>query len=376
MKYYLIAGERSGDLHAGNLAKAIRKNDAEAVMRGFGGEYMRNAGVELTVHYDELAVMGFWEVLMNLRKINRYLDRCRNDIAAFKPDVVILVDYGGFNKRIAGWAKKKGFKTFYYISPKVWAWNQGRAWKLKAIIDRMFVILPFEKDFYRKFDWEVDYVGNPVLDAVKAHKPSIDFKQRHGLSSDRPIIALLPGSRKQELQNVIPIMADVAARMNQYQFAVASIESLDQSLYAPLKNLANVKFINEDTYNLLQNSTAAVVTSGTATLETALFKVPQVVVYKTSAVSYFIAKSLIKVNYISLVNLIPDREVVRELIQNDFNAENISRELEAIVSSPKRAQMLKDYDEIYRVLDTGSASENAARLMVEYLGLKVERLKG
>lgn len=367
MKYYLIAGERSGDMHAGNLAKAIRIYDSAATMRGFGGEYMKDAGVELAVHYDELAVMGFWEVLMNLRKINRYLERCRNDIAAFKPDVVILVDYGGFNKRIAGWAKQNGFKTFYYISPKVWAWNQGRAWKLKAIIDRMFVILPFEKDFYKKFDWDVDYVGNPVLDAVKAHKPSIDFKQRNGLSWDRPVIALLPGSRKQELQNVIPIMAEVAARMKQYQFAVASIESLDQSLYAPLKNLANVKFINEDTYNLLQNSTAAVVTSGTATLETALFKVPQVVVYKTSAVSYLIAKSLIKVNYISLVNLIPDREVVKELIQNDFNVGNLSRELDALIKTSKREKVLRDYDKIYNILDTGSASDNAARLMVGYL---------
>lgn len=367
MKYYLIAGERSGDLHAGNLAKAILKNDPAATMRGFGGEYMREASVDLVVHYDELAVMGFLEVLMNLRKINRYLERCRNDIAAFNPDVVILVDYGGFNKRIAAWAKQNGFKTFYYISPKVWAWNQGRALKLKAIIDRMFVILPFEKDFYKKFDWEVDYVGNPVLDAVKSHKRSVDFKKRNGLTSDRPVIALLPGSRKQELQNVIPIMAEVVARMKQYQFAVASIESLDQSLYGLLKNLSNVKFINEDTYNLLENSTAAVVTSGTATLETALFKVPQVVVYKTSAVSYFIAKALIKVKYISLVNLISDKEVVRELIQTDFNAQNISRELEAIVSSPRRDEILRDYENIYRLLDTGSASENAAKLMVGYL---------
>jgi lipid-A-disaccharide synthase len=190
---------------------------------------------------------------MSLRKINRYLELCRNDIARFKPDVVILVDYGGFNKRIAKWAKQTGFRTFYYISPKVWAWNQGRAWKLKAIIDRMFVILPFEKDFYRRFDWEVDYVGNPVLDAVKAHQPSTDFIPRNGLSKDKPIIALLPGSRRQELQNVIPIMAEVATRLKQYQFAVAAIASLDQSLYAPMQNLENVRFINEDTYNLFSS---------------------------------------------------------------------------------------------------------------------------
>jgi lipid-A-disaccharide synthase len=366
MRYYIIAGERSGDLHAGNLAKGIRRYDDAAEIRGFGGEYLRAAGATLAVHYNEIAIMGFWEVVTSLRKISRYLNRCKSDITAFKPDVVILVDYGGFNKRIAAWAKENGFKTFYYISPKVWAWNQGRAWKLKATIDRMFVILPFEKDFYKKFDWEVDYVGNPVLDAVKAHTQDPHFRMKHGFSDSDTVVALLPGSRRQELKGVIPVMAQVARRFPQWKFAVAAIESMDQELYSPFKGLQNVSFIVEDTYNLLNNSTAAVVTSGTATLETALFKIPQVVIYKTSKVSYWIAKSLIKVRFISLVNLIADKEVVKELIQ-DVTPESIAKQLQIIVSGDTRAQILKDYRQIYQTLDIGSASENTARLMVSYL---------
>jgi lipid-A-disaccharide synthase len=367
VRYYFIAGERSGDLHAGNLAKAIRRNDPSAVMRGVGGEYMKEAGVDLAVHYGEIAVMGFWEVIVSLRKINQYMDRCKDDILKFKPDVVVLVDFGGFNKRIAAWAKKNQIKTFYYISPKVWAWNQGRARKLKATVDQMFVILPFEQEFYKKFDWDVDYVGNPVLDAVKAHRPSVDFKKSNGFADDRPLVALLPGSRRQELQGVVPVMAAVAARLPQYQFGVAFIRSLDKKLYQPFDGVPNIKFIEEDTYNLLQNSRAAVVTSGTATLETALFKIPQVVVYKASTVSYLIAKSVIKVKFISLVNLIAGREVVRELIQKDFNTDVLTRELVAIVSGTKRDEVIKGYNEIYDLLDTGSASENAGALMVKYL---------
>jgi lipid-A-disaccharide synthase len=370
MKYYIIAGERSGDLHAGNLAKGLKANDSTAIMRGFGGHYMQSAGVELAVHYDELAVMGFWEVVMSLRKISRYLNRCKKDIEIFNPDVVVLVDYGGFNKRIAAWAKEKGYRTFYYISPKVWAWNQGRAWKLKATIDRMFVILPFEKEFYKKFNWDVDYVGNPVLDAVKAHVPGPDFRKTHKLPVDRELVALLPGSRRQELSGAIPTMAEVVKRFPQYHFAVAAIASLDKQLYSPFNGLSNVSFVYEETYDLLLNSTAAVVTSGTATLETALFKVPQIVVYRTSPVSYFIARSLIKVKYISLVNLIADKEVVKELIQNDFNADEVSSELSRLLKGPRRDAILNDYNEIYATLDTGSASANAARLMVRYLSEK------
>jgi lipid-A-disaccharide synthase len=367
MRYFLIAGERSGDLHTSNLVKVIRKYDTDAIMRGFGGEYMKEAGVEVTVHYSEMAVMGFWEVITSLRKISKYLNRCKLEILEFNPDVIILVDYGGFNKRIAAWAKQKRIKVFYYISPKVWAWNQNRAWKLKATVDRMFVILPFEKEFFKKFEWEVDYVGNPVLDAVKAHQTDLAFMKKNNLAEDKPVIALLPGSRKQELLNMIGPMADVVSSLPDFTFVVAAVNNLEQGLYQPLKAFPNVRFVFEDTYNLLQHSTAAVVTSGTATLETALFKVPQVVVYKTSAITYRIVKIIIRVPYISLVNLIAGKEVVRELIQSDLSSENLINEIKLLVAGAKREKMLEAYNEIFQTIDTGSASENAGRLMVSYL---------
>ncbi len=366
MKYFIIAGERSGDLHAGNLAKQIFKLDTSAHMRGLGGQYLRDAGVNIDIDYKEIAVMGFWEVITNLRKINRYLDRCKDAISAFNPDVVILVDFGGFNKRIAAWAKSRNIRVYYYISPKVWAWNEGRALKLKAVVDRMFVILPFEKDFYRKYDWEVDYVGNPVLDAVKAHVPDPDFARKHELPS-KPIVALLPGSRKQEVKNVLTLLVDVAGRFPDCSFAVAAVNSLDKELYAEVKKLPNVLLVFEDTFNLLSHSKAAIVTSGTATLETALLNVPQVVVYRTSYFSYRIAKMLIRVPFISLVNLIAGREVVRELIQDDLTVENVCKELKEIMDGQRRSTVLEGYSEIYKKLDTGSASENAASLIVRYL---------
>jgi lipid-A-disaccharide synthase len=366
MKYFIIAGERSGDLHAGNLVTSLKKLDKDPVLEGFGGEYMASAGVNILVHYKDMAVMGFWEVVMNLRKIGRYIDQCKQQILRFKPDVVILVDYGGFNKRIAAWARKNSIPVFYYISPKVWAWNQKRALKLKATVDRMFVIMPFEKHFYRRFGWEVDYVGNPVLDAVKAHIPDPDFRARHQLTADRPVVALLPGSRKQELVHIAPIMSDVCRRFPEVRFVVATVSNIDPALYQ-LFTGTNITFVNEDTYNLLMHSRVAVVTSGTATLETALFRVPQVVVYRTSPVSYIIAKSLIQVPYISLVNLIAGKEVVRELIQNDFTAANIALQVATLLEGPARDAVLKEYDTIYNTLNIGSASENAALKMWQYL---------
>jgi len=367
MKYYIIAGERSGDLHASNLIKELKTLDSQANFQGFGGDYMAAAGATLTVHYRELAFMGFLEVVANLNKISKNIKRCKEDILAFKPDVVILVDYGGFNTRIAKFAKQEGIRVFFYITPKVWAWNQGRAYTLKANVDRMFVILPFEKEFFKKFDWEVDYVGNPVLDAIKSHQFSADFFERHKFHSDKPVVALLPGSRKQELKNVVPVMAAVAQTFPDLQFAVAAVSNLDKKLYAPLQSLSNVKFIEEDTYNLLHHSKAAIVTSGTATLETALLKVPQIVIYKTSTVSYSIAKSFIKVPFISLVNLIAGKSVVKEMIQSEMNPELIAEELRRLLFSPDyRNAMLNEYDKIYKLLDIGSASANAARLMVGY----------
>jgi lipid-A-disaccharide synthase len=368
MRYYIIAGERSGDLHGGNLAKALRKYDPKAVFRGFGGEYMDEAGVELAVHYGEMAFMGMTELLANLRKISRYIRKCKRDIHQYKPDVIILIDYGGFNRRIARYARKQGFRVFYYIPPKVWAWYQGRAWEIKANVDRLFVILPFEKEFYKRFDWDVDYVGNPVLDAVRAHQPDEAFLERENLVGEKPIVALLPGSRRQELELIIPAMADVARKNPMYRFVVASIDNLNPALYADLRALTNVSFVNNKTYDLLLHSRAAVVTSGTATLETALFHVPQVVVYRASFVSYLLAKMVIKVPYISLVNLIAGREVVKELIQGEANESAISSELSRLIDGDRRQVVKEGYREIVRLLDTGSsASENAAKLMVYYM---------
>jgi lipid-A-disaccharide synthase len=368
MRYYVIAGERSGDLHAGNLVKAIKRLDDNSQFRGFGGEYMKEAGVNLVATYSEIAFMGFLEVFKNLNTISKYIKKCKADILENEPDVIVLIDFGGFNKQIAAFGKKHGIKVFYYITPKVWAWYQSRAYDLKKTVDHMFVILPFEKDFFKKFEWDVDYVGNPVLDAVKAHQPNEEFLNQHQLDKTIPLIALLPGSRRQELIRMIPIMSNVVKQFPHLQFAVAAVNNLGRDLYAQLAELKNVRFIYEDTYNLLLNSSAAIVTSGTATLETALFKIPQVVVYKTSYLSYKIAKTVINVPYISLVNLIAGKQVIKELIQKNATVDSIAAELNALVfDKAYRNKILADYENIFTTLDTGSASENTARLMVQYL---------
>lgn len=368
MRYYIIAGERSGDLHGGNLAKALKVYDPTVTMRGFGGEQMAENGVDIAVHYSDMAFMGMVEILMNLHKISKFIRQCKHDVLQFKPDVIVLIDYGGFNLKIAKWAKKNNIKVFYYIPPKVWAWYQSRAWALKANVDKLFTILPFEKAFFKKYDWEVDYVGNPVLDAVKDHLPSAKFLERNHLNQKDKIVALLPGSRKQELQRIMPLLAEVAMRNAQYQFVVAAVKNLNVSLYAKLKDLPNVKFVYEETYDLLSHADAAIVTSGTATLETALFRVPQIVVYKTSYLTYQIVKRLINVPFISLVNLIADKEVVKEMIQAIASTQNVSQELNQILNDESyRNEILNGYDRIINILDTGSASNNAAKMMVKYL---------
>jgi lipid-A-disaccharide synthase len=368
MRYYIIAGERSGDLHGGNLVKALRRQDPDAVIRGFGGDDMKEAGMELSVHYDQLAFMGFITLVANYATIRRMLKFCKDDIVSFQPDVVILIDYGGFNRRIAKFTKPKGIKTFYYIPPKVWAWYQSRANELKRTIDRMFVILPFEKEFYKKYGMEVDYVGNPVLDAVKAFSPDPGFRSRHGFDTDRPVVALLPGSRKMELKRMIPVMAELVNAFPEVQFAIAALGSLDGKLYDPLRIDPRVKWVTDDTYNLLAIASAAVVTSGTATLETALFRVPQMCVYKAGWLEMKIAKAVVKVEHISLVNLIAGKKVIRELIQEDASVESIAGELKQLLALGKyRDDMLAAFREIYATLDTGSASANAARLMTGYL---------
>ena len=367
MKYYVIAGERSGDLHASNLMKAILENDPEADFRFWGGDAMQQVGGTMIKHYQDTAFMGFMTVLKNLRKIRGFIKLCKKDILEYQPDVVVLVDYAGFNLRIAKFAKQHNLSTFFYISPKVWAWNTKRAYKIKAIIDRMFVIFPFEKGFYKKFDYEVDYVGNPLLDAIADFKPNADFRQKHDLDN-RPIIALLPGSRKQEVEKLLPVMVDSTEAFPNHQFVIAGVNNLPDALYEVAQNKPQVKIIYENTYDLLTQAEAAIVTSGTATLETGLFKIPQVVVYKTSPLTYSIAKRLIKTDYISLVNLVAGKEVVKELIQKECNAEMVARELKKLIDGgADRSKVLDDYDQLQQLMGETGASHRAGTLMVKYL---------
>lgn len=377
MRYYIIAGEASGDLHGSNLIKEIKKLDTTADIRCWGGERMQQAGGELVKHYRELAFMGFIEVVMNLGTILRNLKYCKEDISQFKPDAVILIDYPGFNLRIAEWARKEGLKVIYYISPQVWAWKENRVKKMKVSIDKMLVILPFEKDYYKnKWGWDVEYVGHPLVEVVDSFGLEVS-----GLELDlpaealakagpKPVIALLPGSRKQEILKKLPVMLEVSKSFPEYQFVVAKAPGQEDSFYtallAPYKNVSSV---SDQTYALLKRSSAALVTSGTATLETALFGVPEVVCYKGSNISYQIAKRLIKVKYISLVNLIMDKLVVKELIQDEMNVENLKKELNELLNNEVRKKQLKaDYAALKELLSQGGhASEKAARSIVEYL---------
>ncbi len=364
MKYYLIAGERSGDLHAANLMKALRERDPEAEFRYFGGDYMQAVGGQLVVHYREMAFMGFWEVLKNLGTIRQFLHQCRQDILSYKPDVIILVDYAGFNLKIAGFAKKHGFKVVYYISPKVWAWNTGRARKIKKLVDQMLCILPFEVDFYKQFDWQVHYVGNPVWEAVKGHQVDAAFKAKFHIPADKPLIAVLPGSRQQEVAHILPVVKQVISQNLYWHFAVAKVDNLPAELYNHLDEHTNCTTIEGATYDLLAHADAAIVTSGTATLEAALWHVPQVVVYKTSLFSYLIAKAVVKVPYISLVNLIAGRELVKELIQHDCTAAKITAEVANQLRNPA------DYSLLQEALGDKVASREAARLITANLQTK------
>ncbi|GAB4124621.1 MAG: lipid-A-disaccharide synthase [Raineya sp.] len=366
MRYYLIAGERSGDLHASNLMKALQNIDSEAQFRFFGGEHMQATGGTLVRHYREMAVMGFWEVLKNLPKIAALLKFCKKDILAYQPDAVILVDFAGFNMQIAKFCKQNRIKNFYYISPKIWAWNTKRAWKIKQNVDRMFVIFPFEKDFYKQFDYEVDFVGNPLLDAIQNFQKDDNFFEKNALSTQKPIIALLPGSRRAEVENMLSLMLQIKPHFPHFQWIVAGVDNLPKNLYRVCQE-ADVPVLFNQTYDLLANAHSAVVTSGTATLETALFGVPQVVCYKTSYISYQIAKRLIKVPFISLVNLIMNKKVVTELIQNDLNEQNLKAELLKIVEGQERKQIMEDYQLLKEKMGTAGASEVAAEKMFAYL---------
>lgn len=366
MKYYIIAGEASGDLHGSNLMKAIHNTDVHADIRFWGGDLMQAVGGTLVKHYKERAFMGFIEVIMNLNKIFKLISFCKKDIESFNPDVIVFIDNSGFNLRIAKWAKQAGFKTHYYISPQVWASRASRVKAIKRDIDAMYVILPFVKPFYKKHNYEVHFVGHPLIDAI-ANREQVDefeFRTEHALN-DKPIIALLPGSRKQEITKMLSVMLSLVDDYPKYQFVIAGAPSQDYSFYETFIKSNNVKFISNKTYDLLSISMAALVTSGTATLETALFKVPQVVCYKGSNISYQIAKRIITLKFISLVNLVMDREVVTELIQNDFNKTRLKQELDHILNLDSRKKLFLDYFELEKILGGKGASKKTAKLIYD-----------
>lgn len=369
MKYYIISGEASGDLHGSNLMKSLQKVDANADFRFWGGDLMQTVGGTLVKHYKELAFMGFVEVVMNLRTIAKNLSFCKKDIENYKPDAIIFIDYPGFNLRIAKWAKTKGFKTHYYISPQIWAWKEGRIKDIKRDVDQMYVILPFEKDFYeKKHHFPVHFVGHPLIDAI-SNRTQIDdseFRRTHNLS-DKPIIALLPGSRKQEITKMLSVMLSLVNDYDDYQFVIAGAPGQDYDFYKQFIKQDNVNFISNKTYDLLSLSTAALVTSGTATLETALFKVPQVVCYKGSWVSYQIGKRVVNLDFISLVNLILEKETVTELIQNDFNKKRLKKELDLILDEYERTKLFIDYYDLEKKLGGKGASLKTATLIFESL---------
>lgn len=368
MKYYIISGEASGDLHGSNLIKALHTVDTTAVIRCWGGDKMQAAGATLVKHYRELAFMGFVEVLKNIKTILKNLAFCKEDIRAYKPDVVVLIDYPGFNLRIAKWAKENNIKVIYYISPQVWAWKENRVTMMKQCIDQILVILPFEKDYFKnKWNWEVEYVGHPLVDEINIYKlQDTGYK----LENQKPIIAVLPGSRKQEILKKLPVMLEVSKAFPDYEFVVAKAPGLEVEFYQSLiKDYDNVSSVSNQTYQLLAESTAALVTSGTATLETALFQVPEVVCYKGNEISYQIAKRLVNIKYISLVNLIMDKEVVKELIQHEMNVEQLTVELRKILpGGTQREQMLKDYQQLKAMLSKeGNASAKAAALIHQFV---------
>jgi lipid-A-disaccharide synthase len=372
MKYYIIAGEASGDLHGSNLIKELKKLDKDANIRCWGGDLMQSAGATLVKHYKDLAFMGFAEVVMNLKTILSNLKFCKEDILKFQPDVLVLIDYPGFNLRISEWAKKLAVrssqltaKIVFYISPQVWAWKESRVPKMKKTIDKMIVILPFEKEYYKnKWDWNVEYVGHPLVQVIE------EFKAENNKPKSANYIALLPGSRRQEILKKLPIMLQISKAFPEYQFVLAKAPALEDEFYAGfMQHYTNVSSVRNKTYELLMQSKAALVTSGTATLETALFRVPEVVCYKGSNISYQIAKRLIKIKYISLVNLIMDKPVVKELIQNDLTVENVKEELSALLFDEARQEQLKkDYEDLRNILSAGgNASSNAAKIIYNFV---------
>ncbi len=376
MRYFLIAGEASGDLHGSNLVRELKLQDPQAQFRFFGGDLMAaQAGVPPVKHYSEMAFMGFVRVLMNLRKIGRNMEQCKAEIVDFKPDVVILIDFAGFNLRIAEFAKSLGLKTVFYISPKIWAWKQNRIKKIKKYIDKMLTILPFETEFYARFDYPVEYVGNPILDAIEEfrsgdHQTEADFRKANNLT-DKPIIGLLAGSRKQEVDFMLPVMIEVSRQFPEYQFVISGAPGLDRDYYTKVIGAdCNIPIVFGQTYNLLKFSRAALVTSGTATLETALFGVPEAVLYRISAPDflYRIGRKLLKVKWISLANLIVGREIIRELVQMDCNPRTIADELRKILDDRQYyADFQRNYAELRQRMGSAGASQRAAQAVIKFV---------
>jgi lipid-A-disaccharide synthase len=371
MKYYIIAGEASGDLHGSNLIKEIKKLDPAASIKAWGGDLMQQAGASLVKHYRDLAFMGFLEVIKNLPTILQNIRFCKQDIDAWQPDVLILVDYPGFNLRIAEWAKKQGFRVVYYIAPQVWAWKENRVKKMKLCIDKMFCILPFEKEYFKnKWNWDVTYVGHPLLQVIESFKSTTPL-----VTDNKKVIALLPGSRKQEIIKMLPIMLSVTPHFPDYTFMVAQAPGQDAPFYNRfLMGYANVALVKNSTYDLLSVADAALVTSGTATLETALFKVPEVVCYKTSKFSYQIAKWLVKIKFISLVNLIMDKEIVQEIIQEKLTEQELTAALRNITENEaNRKEVMDNYQALHALLAAGGgdASAKVAKEIMELAGPKL-----
>lgn len=369
MKYYLIAGEPSGDLHGANLIQELRKQDTQAQIRAWGGDLMEQAGATLAKHYRDLAFMGVWEVIKNLGAIRQNFKFCHQDITAFKPDVLIFIDYSGFNLRVAKWTKEQGYRNVYYISPQVWATRAKRVHKIKECIDQMLVILPFEEAFYQKYDYAVQYVGHPLLDIIQNREKVTDFRSKNKLD-ERPIVALLPGSRKQEISSMLPVMLAAANGLDKYQFVIAVAPAQSLGFYATfLGDNTNIRLLEDQTYDLLQHSRVALVTSGTATLETALFGVPQVVCYRAGQLMYQIVKRIIQVDYIAIVNLIMNKEIVKELIQNDLTEKQLKDNLVLLLEDEAtRNNTLKNYEILYEKLGTAGAARQAATQILEGLG--------
>lgn len=363
MRYYIIAGEASGDLHGSNLIRALHRQDPRAAIRCWGGDKMEAAGASLVKHYRDLAFMGFVEVVRHLGTILGNIKFCKQDVLQYKPDVLVLIDYPGFNLRIAEWARKQGIRVCYYISPQIWAWKEGRIETIRRSVDKMLVILPFEKKFYEKHRYPVTYVGHPLTEVVDEA-----LKKAYEPLGSRKIIALLPGSRSQEIRKKLPVMLSVIKHFPDYQFVIAQAPGQDEAIYNQLTKGMDVLLLKGQTYNLLQQASAALVTSGTATLETALFGVPEVVCYKGNPLSYWLAKKLIKVKYISLVNLILDKPAVTELIQDELNEKRLQQELEALLHDTERKEMLQsDYTRLWELLGNKKASEKAAAEIVGLL---------